>query len=277
MFAVEVYAAVRQFVFIDGNSRREAARVFGLNRETIAKMCRFSLPPGYTRSKPVEKPKLGPLLPAIDGDPGCGPDRTRQATPHGQADLRAPARRARLCWRLHGGEGPRADLHGRSGQETFVPLVHPPGHAQVDFGGGGGDDRRRASEDPFLLHEPAALRCLLREGVSAGDHRGVPRRACRRRRVLRGRAAVDPLRQHQDRGGQDLRRWPARAHARLHRTGEPLPVPGSLRTSGPGQRQGQGRGPGQIRPVQLHDPSSGSGLLRGAERGSGATLPDPAG
>ncbi|GJE21876.1 hypothetical protein JHFBIEKO_2325 [Methylobacterium mesophilicum] len=41
MFAVEVYAAVRQFVFIDGHSRREAARVFGLNREAIAKMCRF--------------------------------------------------------------------------------------------------------------------------------------------------------------------------------------------------------------------------------------------
>ena len=30
MFAVEVYAAVRRFVFIEGNSRREAARVFGL-------------------------------------------------------------------------------------------------------------------------------------------------------------------------------------------------------------------------------------------------------
>jgi transposase len=66
MYAVEVYAAVRRFVFIEGNSRREAARVFGLNRETVAKMCRFSLPPGYTRTKPVAKPKLGPLLPVID-------------------------------------------------------------------------------------------------------------------------------------------------------------------------------------------------------------------
>ena len=66
MFVVEVYAAVRHFVFIEGNSRREAARVFGLSRETVAKMCRFSLPPGYVRTKPVEKPKLGPLLPVID-------------------------------------------------------------------------------------------------------------------------------------------------------------------------------------------------------------------
>ena len=47
MFAVEVYAAVRHFVFVKGNSRREAARVFGLSRETVLEMCRFSLPPGY--------------------------------------------------------------------------------------------------------------------------------------------------------------------------------------------------------------------------------------
>ena len=38
MFAVETYAAVRRFVFIEGNSRREAARVFGLSRDTVAKM-----------------------------------------------------------------------------------------------------------------------------------------------------------------------------------------------------------------------------------------------
>ena len=41
-------------------------RVFGLSRETIAKMCRFSLPPGYTRIKQIAKPKLRPLLPVID-------------------------------------------------------------------------------------------------------------------------------------------------------------------------------------------------------------------
>ncbi len=66
MFAVEVYAAVRRFVFVEGRSRREAARVFGLSRETVLKMCRFSLPPGYTRTLPVSKPKLGALLPVID-------------------------------------------------------------------------------------------------------------------------------------------------------------------------------------------------------------------
>jgi hypothetical protein len=66
MFAVEIYAAVRKFVFIEGHSRREAARVFGLSRDTIAKMCRYSTPPGYVRTKAPERPKLGPLVPVID-------------------------------------------------------------------------------------------------------------------------------------------------------------------------------------------------------------------
>ena len=66
MFAVEVYAAVRRFVFVEGQSRREAARVFGLSRETVGKMCRFSLPPGYTRTTPIAKPKLGAWLPVIE-------------------------------------------------------------------------------------------------------------------------------------------------------------------------------------------------------------------
>lgn len=131
MFAVEVYAAVRRFVFIEGNSRREAARVFGLSRETVLKMCRFSLPPGYTRTVPVMKPKLGTLLPVIDAIL--------------EADLTVKQRHTakRVFERLR-------DEHGFAGgytvvkdhvrlcrarkRETFVPLAHPPGHGQVDFG-----------------------------------------------------------------------------------------------------------------------------------------------
>ena len=133
MFAVEVYAAVRDFVFNQGKSRREAARVFGLSRETIAKMCRFSLPPGYTRTKPAEKPKLGPLLPVIDAIL--------------EADKSAPVKQLHTAKRIferlrdeHGFAGGYTVVKdyvriGRArGRETFVPLAHPPGHAQVDFG-----------------------------------------------------------------------------------------------------------------------------------------------
>ena len=83
---MEVYAAVRDFVFNQEKSRREAARVFGLSRETVAKMCRFSLPPGYTRTKPVEKPKLGSASAGDRCDPGGGSDVTGEAASYGEAD-----------------------------------------------------------------------------------------------------------------------------------------------------------------------------------------------
>jgi hypothetical protein len=66
MFAVEIYAAVGWFVFAEGKSRREAARVYGLSRDTISKICRYSAPPSYVRSKAPERPKLGLLVPVID-------------------------------------------------------------------------------------------------------------------------------------------------------------------------------------------------------------------
>jgi transposase len=133
MFVVEVYAAVRQFVFNDGKSRREAARVFGLSRETVAKMCRFSMPPGYVRQRPAAKPKLGPLIPMIEAIL--------------EADRTAPVKQRHTAKRIferlrdeHGFTGgytvvkDHVRIERLRGRETFVPLAHPPGHAQVDFG-----------------------------------------------------------------------------------------------------------------------------------------------
>ncbi len=130
---MEVYAAVRRFVFVEGNSRRKAARVFGLSRETVSKMCRFSLPPGYVRQRPAEKPKLGPLIPVIDAILEL--DRT--------APVKQRHTAKRIFERLrdeHGFAGgytvvkDYVRLERARGHETFVPLAHPPGHAQVDFG-----------------------------------------------------------------------------------------------------------------------------------------------
>jgi transposase len=133
VFQVEVYGAVRRYVLIEGHSRREAARVFGLSRDTIAKMCRFSVPPGYQRSKPPEKPKLGPLMPVIDAILA--------------ADRSAPLKQRHTAKRIF--ERLRAEYDYAGGytvvkdyvrlkrarmKEAFVPLAHPPGHAQVDFG-----------------------------------------------------------------------------------------------------------------------------------------------
>ena len=67
MFTVELYVRIRRAVMIEGLSRREAARRFGVHRNTIAKMLQFSVPPGYRRQeRPVSK-KLGPYMAWIDG------------------------------------------------------------------------------------------------------------------------------------------------------------------------------------------------------------------
>ena len=66
MKQVELYAQVRYAVQIEGLSERAAARRFGIDPRTVAKMMRFSVPPGYRRTKPPVKPKLDPFIPVID-------------------------------------------------------------------------------------------------------------------------------------------------------------------------------------------------------------------
>ena len=63
---VDLYGRVRHAVLIEGMSRREAARVFGIDPRTVAKMLAFSVPPGYRRSQPVHRPKLDAFIGIID-------------------------------------------------------------------------------------------------------------------------------------------------------------------------------------------------------------------
>ena len=133
MKQVELYAKVRYAVQIEGLSKRAAARRFGIDPRTVDKMVEFSVPPGYRRLKPPARPKLGPFIAVIDKilADDTGRPRKQQHTAK------------RIFERLR-------DEHGFTGgitivkdyvagwrqrsQEMFVPLVHPPGHAQVDFG-----------------------------------------------------------------------------------------------------------------------------------------------
>jgi transposase len=133
MKRVELYGRVRYAVQIEGLSHREAARRFGIDPRTVAKMMVFSVPPGYRRSKPPARPKLDPFIGIIDRileeDKSC-PAKQRHTS-------------KRIFERLR-------DEHGFAGgltivkdyvhdrrlrqREVFVPLSHEPGHAQADFG-----------------------------------------------------------------------------------------------------------------------------------------------
>ena len=63
---VDMYVKVRHAVQIEGLSKREAARRFGIDPRTVTKMMAFSVPPGYVRSKPPVRPKLDPIIGIID-------------------------------------------------------------------------------------------------------------------------------------------------------------------------------------------------------------------
>ena len=59
---VDLYAKVRRAVMVEGISEREAAKQFGIDRKTVSKMIRHSVPPGYQRKDPPVSPKLGPFV-----------------------------------------------------------------------------------------------------------------------------------------------------------------------------------------------------------------------
>ena len=130
---MEVYARVRRAVQVDGMSIRQAAREFGLSRKTIRKMLQFALPPGYERKKPIVRPKLGPWLGVID-----------QILVDDQSQPKKQRHTAKRIWdRLkaeHGFGGgytvvkDYVRLARLRNKEVFVPLAHPPGEAQADFG-----------------------------------------------------------------------------------------------------------------------------------------------
>jgi transposase len=133
MKLVDLYGRVRYAVGVEGISRREAARRFGIDPRTVAKMLAFSVPPGYRRSRPPARPKLDPFVAIID----------RILDQDGQRPAKQRHTSKRIFERLR-------DEHGYAGgvtivkdyvlarrqrqREVFVPLRHDAGHAQVDFG-----------------------------------------------------------------------------------------------------------------------------------------------
>src|SRR6202158_1280864 len=133
MKTVELYAWVRHAVLIEGISERAEADRCGINARTVSKMLKFSVPPGCVRTNPPFRPKLDEFTGVIDAILAADKDRPKKQRHTSK----------RIFERLR-------DEHGFTGkitivkdyvagwrqrtQEMFVPLVHPPGHAQADFG-----------------------------------------------------------------------------------------------------------------------------------------------
>ncbi|WP_412509864.1 IS21 family transposase, partial [Roseovarius sp. SYSU LYC5161] len=96
-------------------------------------MLAFSTPPGYRRTKEIKRPKLDGFTEIIDG--------------WLEGDKNVPRKQRHTAKRIHerlkaehkftGGYTIIKDYvrqRERRTREMFVPLAHPPGHAQADFG-----------------------------------------------------------------------------------------------------------------------------------------------
>lgn len=114
-------------------SERAAARHFGISRDSVRKMLSFSVPPGYRRTTAIRRPKLDGFTEIIDA--WLVEDRGRNRKQRHTAK--------RVFERLrdeHGFTGGYTIIKDymreqeRRSREMFVPLAHPPGHAQADFG-----------------------------------------------------------------------------------------------------------------------------------------------
>jgi transposase len=130
---MERWTEIRRNVLAGAMSKREACRHYGIHWLTLQKILAHEEPPGYRRARPPRRPKIEPVLPLIRAilDADTTAPKKQRHTAH------------RIWQRLR-------DEHGFTGgytivkdavremrvgrQEVFLPLSHPPGEAQVDFG-----------------------------------------------------------------------------------------------------------------------------------------------
>src|SRR4051794_2590895 len=134
MFSVELYGRVRHACHVEGLSQREAARRFGIHRSTVRKMLGFAVPPGYRRRKPPARPKLAAFTALIDAvlaaDRTSPPKQRHTAGGRIHERLRTERGFAGGCTIVKDHVRERRQRM----REVFVPLAHPPGHAQAGFG-----------------------------------------------------------------------------------------------------------------------------------------------
>ena len=133
MYKVDVYLRVRRAVMVEGMSMREAARVFGLHRDTVRKILVYSVPPGYRRQSPPRRSKLEPFTGVIDRilEDDLGRPKKQRHT------AKRIFERLRDEYGFDGGYTTVKDYvreNRRQTREMFVPLSPEPGHAQCDFG-----------------------------------------------------------------------------------------------------------------------------------------------
>jgi len=130
---MDKWTRIRRDVLVGGMSRRDACKKYNLNFRTIQKILEHQEPPGYRQKGERDKPKIGPFIPIIH--------EILEADKQSHSKQRHTGERIfqRLC-KEYGYTGKitvvRDEIRRwkQTTAEVFMPLSHPPGEAQFDFG-----------------------------------------------------------------------------------------------------------------------------------------------
>ena len=130
---MENWKAIRQDVLVHGLSQRAACAKYQLGWHTLKKILAHAEPPGYRQRQSRPKRVWAAVLPIIheilESDQKSPKQQRHTAkriferlqVEYGYAGGKTVVEDAVRAWR-------------QTHQEVFLPLVHPPGEAQVDFG-----------------------------------------------------------------------------------------------------------------------------------------------
>jgi transposase len=130
---MEQWSEIRRRVLVLKESKRSVCREYNIHWDTLQKILQHSDPPGYRMSVPRKKRSLEAFVPVIEQilrDDRNAPRKQwhtakrifeRLKAEHGYSGGYTVIKDAVRAW------------HNQHG-EVFVPLLHAPGEAQVDFG-----------------------------------------------------------------------------------------------------------------------------------------------
>jgi transposase len=175
---MDLWAEIRRRVTSGELSLREACRHYHLNFRTVSRIVHQTEPPAYHQTQPRHKPVLGPFLSFIhqvlETDRHAPPKQRHTARriferlrdEHAYPGCPSIVRAAVADWR-------------QSRAEVFVPLAHPPGEAQCDFGRAevvvAGARHKAALFVLTLPHSNARFGCLSPRECSEALHDGHAR------------------------------------------------------------------------------------------------------
>ena len=130
---MEKWVEIRRKVLANEASKRAICREYNIHWDTLQRILTYPEPPKYEQKKPREKPKIGKFVPIIH--------EILKSDQQVHRKQRHTAKRifARLRDEHHyegGYTGVKEAVRAWKAQhkEVFLPLSHPPGEAQVDFG-----------------------------------------------------------------------------------------------------------------------------------------------